>query len=128
MLSSRTAHGNVTPQRRSRVICCQVILMQYMKVASDERLRPLGLRAKGTILDIGCQSGSVCAELQRLGYEPSGIEIDSRSVEDARTKHPGISFAVGNCEKEIPFPDNCFDFAWAGEVIEHVGHTDGVYQ
>ena len=40
------------------------------------------------------------------------------------TKHPGISFVAGNCEREIPFQDSFFDVVWAGEVIEHVGHTD----
>jgi SAM-dependent methyltransferase len=76
------------------------------------------------ILDIGCQSGGFCGELQRLGYEPYGIEIVAELVERARSQHPSITFAVGNCEKEIPFPDSSFDVVWAGEVIEHIGHTD----
>jgi 2-polyprenyl-3-methyl-5-hydroxy-6-metoxy-1,4-benzoquinol methylase len=42
------------------------------------------LKPKAKILDIGCQSGSFCAELHRLGHEPYGIEIDSKSVQDAR--------------------------------------------
>jgi 2-polyprenyl-6-hydroxyphenyl methylase/3-demethylubiquinone-9 3-methyltransferase len=92
-------------------------LKRTLKFISD-------LPATVEILDIGCQTGGFCAKLQRLGHKPSGIEIDSKSVDDAQRQHPGIPFMVGNCEKEIPFPDNSFDVVWAGEVIEHVGHTD----
>jgi len=45
-------------------------------------------------------------------------------VDLARGAHPDIPFVVGNCEKEIPFHDGSFDVVWAGEVIEHVAHTD----
>lgn len=83
-----------------------------------------GLKDKVKILDIGCQSGGFCSELKRLGHEPHGIEIVGELVEEARRKHPGITFTVGNCEREIPFPDGSFDVVWAGEVIEHIGHTD----
>ncbi|HVB56382.1 MAG TPA: class I SAM-dependent methyltransferase [Candidatus Acidoferrales bacterium] len=83
-----------------------------------------GLEAKMKILDIGCQSGDFCNDLQRLGHEPYGIEISSESVDEARRKHARIPFVVGNCEQEIPFPDGSFDVVWAGEVIEHIGHTD----
>ena len=76
-----------------------------------------------TILDIGCQSGDLCCELQRLGHEPHGIEILEESVEAAKAKYPDIDFRLANCEKEIPYPSNTFDMVWAGEVIEHIGHT-----
>jgi SAM-dependent methyltransferase len=82
------------------------------------------LKSKLKILDIGCQAGGFCAELLRLNHEPYGIEIDLESVENARKVNPTIEFAVGNCEKQIPFPDATFDAVWAGEVIEHIGHTD----
>lgn len=82
------------------------------------------LEAKAKVLDIGCQSGDFCGDLQRLGHDPYGIEISSEEVECARRKHASIPFVAGNCEKEIPFPDDSFDVVWAGEVIEHIGHTD----
>lgn len=87
-----------------------------------EFITRLGPRTK--VLDIGCQSGSFCGELRRLGHEPCGIEIASESVNEAQRMQPGIPFVVGNCEKKIPLPDESFDAVWAGEVIEHIGHTD----
>jgi ubiquinone/menaquinone biosynthesis C-methylase UbiE len=83
-----------------------------------------GLQDKMKILDIGCQSGDFCAELKKLGHEPYGIEIVAEAVADAQGKHPDIPFVLANCESKIPFPDSSFDVIWAGEVIEHIGHTD----
>ena len=82
------------------------------------------LNCKVKILDIGCQRGAFCSELQQLGHEPYGIEISSNEVEDARRIRPNIPIIEGNCEKKIPFSDSFFDVVWAGEVIEHIGHTD----
>lgn len=79
---------------------------------------------KAKVLDIGCQSGGFCAELLQLGHDPSGIEIVPALVENAKRRHPTIPFVVGNCEEEIPFSDGFFDVVWAGEVIEHIRHTD----
>jgi 2-polyprenyl-3-methyl-5-hydroxy-6-metoxy-1,4-benzoquinol methylase len=84
------------------------------------------LNTRQTILDIGCQSGDLCTHLERLGHEPHGIEILTESVEAARAKYPSIDFRLADCEREIPYESNTFDLVWAGEVIEHIGHT-GVF-
>ena len=76
------------------------------------------------VLDIGCQSGGFCGELLKLGHEPHGIEIMAELVQNARRNQPNIDFIVGDCSKEIPYPDASFDVVWAGEVIEHIGYTD----
>jgi 2-polyprenyl-3-methyl-5-hydroxy-6-metoxy-1,4-benzoquinol methylase len=76
------------------------------------------------ILDIGCQKGDLCSEFQRLGYEPHGIEIGAEAVKIAKDRYPTIDFQLADCEKEIPYEDNYFDLIWAGEVIEHIAHTD----
>lgn len=83
-----------------------------------------GIGANKKILDIGCQSGDFCHELQLLGHEPHGMEIVPDLVDSANLKYPAIPIDVGNCEKKIPYPDGCFDIVWAGEVIEHIPHTD----
>ena len=94
----------------------------------DRRKRTLGfiasLKGKVRILDIGCQSGTFCGALRELGHEPYGIEISSRQVKRAQNMYPDIPIIQANCEKTLPFPDSHFDVVWAGEVIEHIGHTD----
>jgi len=83
-----------------------------------------GLGKKQKVLDIGCQSGDFCHELLLLGHEPHGIEIVPELVASARLKYPEMAVTVGNCEVEVPFPDKTYDMVWAGEVIEHIAHTD----
>jgi SAM-dependent methyltransferase len=76
------------------------------------------------ILDIGCQTGDVCARLLALGHEPYGVEASPTTIEAARSRHPGIAFSQADCESRIPFDDCTFDLVWAGDVIEHIRFTD----
>lgn len=83
-----------------------------------------GVGTKKKVLDIGCQSGGFCGKLLKLCHEPHGMEIVPEMVENARRNYPMIPFVLGDCEKELPFPDGFFDVVWAGDVIEHVCQTD----
>jgi 2-polyprenyl-3-methyl-5-hydroxy-6-metoxy-1,4-benzoquinol methylase len=76
------------------------------------------------ILDIGCQTGEVCARLRALGHEPCGVDACSELIERARASHPGIHFEPADCECGLPFDDHSFDLVWAGDVIEHIRFTD----
>lgn len=76
------------------------------------------------ILDIGCQDGFLCHHLKQCGHEPYGVEIVEQLVLEAQSKYPSITFVQADCEIEIPFEDGFFDIVWAGDVIEHVRHTD----
>jgi SAM-dependent methyltransferase len=82
------------------------------------------LGPKKKVLDIGCQSGGFCGKLLELGHEAFGLEIVPEMVENARRNYPTIPFVVGDSEQHIPFPDGFFDVVWAGDVIEHIRHTD----
>ena len=71
------------------------------------------------ILDVGCGTGDVSLELQKIGFEVTGLDFSSVGVEKAKEK--GINAKKCNLDKEgIPFPANYFDVIWAGDVIEHV--------
>lgn len=48
------------------------------------------------ILDIGCGTGDLAAELARLGAVPTGIDFSASMIEQARAKHPGLEFAVAD--------------------------------
>ena len=76
------------------------------------------------VLDIGCQSGSLCHQLKQCGHEPYGVDIVEELIQKARGTYPQITFECVDCEKGIPFDDNFFDVVWAGDVIEHICFTD----
>lgn len=88
-----------------------------------EFITNLGTSEKA-VLDIGCQSGGFCNDLAKLGHKPVGIEIMPDLIANARRDFPDLKFLVHDCSNGIPFPDSSFDVVWAGEVIEHIGHTD----
>lgn len=76
------------------------------------------------VLDIGSQDGMVCDHLLKRGHEPYGFEVVEKLVEISRKNYPQIVFRLGDCEKGLPFEDDFFDVIWAGDVIEHIHHTD----
>jgi ubiquinone/menaquinone biosynthesis C-methylase UbiE len=94
-----------------------------VEYAVDRILLKLGkLRtpeAGDSILDIGCGTGVITAELTRRGLNATGIDVVPEFIAVAEEKHPSISFTVGRAE-ELPFPDHSFDFANLSSLLEHV--------
>jgi trans-aconitate methyltransferase len=48
------------------------------------------------ILDLGCGTGTLTAELAQLGAETTGIDFSASMIEQARAKHPGLEFTVAD--------------------------------
>jgi len=54
---------------------------------------------RGRILDVGCGTGDYCASLAATGRTPIGIDLDSRMIEMAKARYPGLDFrAMGMTE------------------------------
>ncbi|WP_317493598.1 class I SAM-dependent methyltransferase [Haloechinothrix sp. LS1_15] len=75
------------------------------------------------ILDVGCAGGYVATLLMKLGYEVTGIELNTRMAEQARQR--GIDVLEHDLEEPVPLPDGRFDGVHACEIIEHLFDTDG---
>jgi SAM-dependent methyltransferase len=72
-----------------------------------------------SIIDIGCGTGVITAELARRGLKATGVDVVPEFIAVAQTKHPSVSFTVGAAE-QLPFPDQTFDFANLSSLLEHV--------
>jgi 2-polyprenyl-6-hydroxyphenyl methylase/3-demethylubiquinone-9 3-methyltransferase len=72
-----------------------------------------------SIVDIGCGTGVITAELARTGLEATGVDVVPEFIAVAEAKHPSVSFTVGAAE-QLPFPDQSFDFANLSSLLEHV--------
>jgi len=59
------------------------------------RTRWLAKLARGTVLDVGCATGSLCAELAKRAFAVAGVDINARFVAVARRKCPSAQFVVG---------------------------------
>jgi ubiquinone/menaquinone biosynthesis C-methylase UbiE len=72
-----------------------------------------------SVLDIGCGTGHLAAELMQRGYAAWGVDFSDAMVEYARDNCNPDRFRVGDIE-QIPFPDNTFDAVMCLGVMEYL--------
>jgi SAM-dependent methyltransferase len=91
-----------------------------------EILLALPPRARGKMLDVGCDDGAwTDAVRERLGAEPAdvvGLEIAPDRAERARSR--GFDVRAADLESTWPCEDAEFDVVHANQVIEHVKRLD----
>lgn len=76
------------------------------------------------VLDAGCGVGWGSALLvEAEASEVVGVDLDPKTVEDARRRVPAATFLVGDL-MDLPFDDDSFDVVVCFEAIEHTGDTD----
>jgi len=68
------------------------------------------------VLDVGCGSGVLTAELLRRRARVTAIDPSPVFVEAVRTRHPGVDARVSGAEK-LPFENSAFDAAIAQLVV-----------
>lgn len=79
------------------------------------------------VLDAGCGDGSLTVGLIESGYEVSAVDSSGLCVERLRRKidfhfdpdPPAVTSCIAGLEA-LPFPDQSFDAAVSGEVLEHL--------
>ena len=74
----------------------------------EEILRKTGIRAGGSVLDVGCGSGTFCEMAAGLGATVSGIDAAEALIAIARERVPDGDFRVGEMEA-LPYRDRAFD-------------------
>lgn len=89
--------------------------------------RKAGLLKRASVLDVGCGTGDVTAELKEMGRgSVKGVDSNPDFIEYAAGLHPGVDFEVADCT-ELPFDDSSFDLVtfhfmlmWVGEPRQAV--------
>jgi SAM-dependent methyltransferase len=77
---------------------------------------------KRRILDVGCGTGERLAAFADLGARPEnlfGVDLIRYRVNEARQKHPGITFQWANAEN-LPFADRAFDLVTVFTVLSSI--------
>lgn len=72
------------------------------------------------IADIGCGTGGGAQLMRNAGHTVAGIDISPAAIEEAKRRHPDISFLCCSLEDGCPLSNCTFDAAFCGEVIEHI--------
>jgi 2-polyprenyl-3-methyl-5-hydroxy-6-metoxy-1,4-benzoquinol methylase len=75
----------------------------------------------GTVLDVGCGSGSFIYVIKKYGFDVYGIDFDKYNIESAKTKFGLDKVYVSTVEDFRKINTNKkFDYITVFEVIEHV--------
>lgn len=80
-------------------------------------LATLAALPKGKLLDVGCGSGNALMLAKNLGWDVTGLEIDSNAVKAAREQ--GFNVIEGDYRKLEQFEES-FDCVICSHVLEHV--------
>jgi len=79
--------------------------------------KPLQLR---TALDVGCGVGYFSGLLRHLGFEVSAFDGRAANIEEARRRHTGVKFFVGDIEDLNAEQVGTFDFVLCFGLLYHL--------
>jgi 2-polyprenyl-3-methyl-5-hydroxy-6-metoxy-1,4-benzoquinol methylase len=75
-------------------------------------------RSSGSLLDVGCATGSFLSVAQAKGWECRGVEVSEFAAAEAR-KRTGAEIFCGKLE-DAPFGDGTFDVITMWDLLEHL--------
>lgn len=114
---------------RNKTSWFQLVTSNLLYLIPDQRARLdfsamyLPFVSSGRLLEIGCGSGRMLQQFQRLGWQCEGIDLDPEAVRNANRK--GLEVHEGElCAQR--YPDNYFDAVVMSHVIEHVYDPKGL--
>lgn len=78
-----------------------------------------GLRAGTTVLDLGCATGALLAEVSQRGARGYGIDLNAEAIKVAQQRAPDATLHIGYATDQ-PFPGVIFDAVVMIDFLEHV--------
>lgn len=97
--------------------------------ATRDQIALLGTLAPdgAAVLEVGCGTGLLAIELQKLNRKVVGVDVSNVALDRARhyAAGTGAEFLKIN-GTALPFPDANFDFAFSVEVLEHLHESDAL--
>jgi len=71
------------------------------------------------IVDLGCAAGALTHFFSQFGATVTGIDSEVKAIAKARSLFPDLDFVQADVA-ELPLPDDSFDKAVAGDLVEHL--------
>lgn len=90
----------------------------YVTAAGADLVQVLAPQAGERVLDLGCGTGQLSAQIAAAGAEVVGIDLSAAMVEAARAQFPNLSF-VGGDARDFSFSEP-FDAVFSNAVLHWV--------
>lgn len=84
-----------------------------------------GLVAGGSVLDVGCGTGLLAAQLSAAGYQVVGIDPSDGMLAVMRGRSPEVE-AVKGAGDDLPFQSDRFDLVVTVATLHHIADADRV--
>ena len=75
----------------------------------------------GEMLDIACSSGKFSSMFLKAGWDVAGIDVLDNVI---YAKEGGLNIIKADVSLGLPYKSGSFDLVFAGEIIEHILHTE----
>jgi ubiquinone/menaquinone biosynthesis C-methylase UbiE len=86
----------------------------------------LGVRREQRLLEVACGSGGVAHRIaESTGAEVVGVDVNAFAIRAAQRRNPSpgarvrLEFLQADADRELPFPDQSFDFVFCNDSINH---------
>ena len=90
----------------------------YVTAAGVDLVEILAPQVGERVLDLGCGTGQLSAQIAAAGAEVVGIDLSAEMIEAAREQFPDLSFAVGDA-REFSFAEP-FDAVFSNAALHWV--------
>jgi len=80
--------------------------------------RHLKLKSSSMILDIGCGSGLMLNDLEKIG-QTNGMDMSNEAIQFSKEIFNG-PVKQGSLPNQVPYPESAFELITALDVIEHI--------
>lgn len=83
-----------------------------------------------TIVDFGCGNGKILEEIRKINSNAKliGLDVSETALQQAKRDLPGIEFYKINDGEKFPLNNDCVDFIFSSEVIEHIYDVENAFK
>ena len=86
--------------------------------AAAPLLAAAAVRRDSVLLEVACGTGNVSNRASAMGAKVVGVDFVAGMIEEARRRHPGIEFRVGDAQA-LEFEDDAFDCVVCNFGVHH---------